>query len=105
MKGRTARAAGGKNEPMKGTNEAAEDLKSKPERYNNSKVENEAEERKRGGRTKKNVGGPAGAAPAANAGRAARKSGGRAGSDSNPFTSARHGTPPKGHKTPGSVEG
>ena len=45
MKGRKHRETGG-------VNEADEDLKSKPERYNESRVENEAEERKHGGRTK-----------------------------------------------------
>jgi hypothetical protein len=36
-----------------GVNDAAEDMKTKPMRYNQSRVENEAEEHKHGGRTKK----------------------------------------------------
>ena len=36
-----------------GVNQAAEDMKTKPMRYNQSHVENEAEEHKHGGRTKK----------------------------------------------------
>ena len=88
---RKARKAGG------GVNEAAEDLKMKPMRYNESRVEDEAEERKRGGRIKrKMVGAVHGKAAKHHAGRKPRKSGGRASSDMSPFTSARHGTPAKG---------
>lgn len=119
-----------------GVNEAAEDLKSKNERYTyQSHVNDEAEERKHGGRAKrkrgghvmhegygpeheatsgrakrkhgghvkhvhmghvKHVGAIHGEHGAHHAGRKPRKSGGRATSDANPFTSARHGTPPKG---------
>jgi len=85
-----------------GVNEAEMDLKDHPQRYNQSKVEDEAEERKHGGRTKKHAKHAAmkvhGKHAAHHAGRKPRKSGGRTGSDSHPFTSARHGTPPKGRK-------
>jgi len=94
MKGRKHKASGG--ESMSGVREYDQDLKDRPARYNNSKVENEAEERKRGGSAKKHVGKLHGAAAKAHAGRAARKSGGRAGADSNPFSSARRGTAAKG---------
>ena len=102
-----------------GVNEAAEDLKQKNQRYTyQSKVNDEAEERKHGGRAKKHRsahkhgGGTKHRMEAAehhehhahgghakhHAGRKPRKSGGRATSDANPFTSARHGTAPKGRK-------
>lgn len=85
MKGRKTRATGG-------VNEAAQDLSMKPERRNNaSKIFGEAEKRKSGGKAM-------GMDAKCHAGRKPRKSGGRATSDANPFTSARHGTPPKGHK-------
>lgn len=102
MKGRKHRATGG-------VNEASEDLGKKNMRYTyQSKVNDEAEERKRGGKVgKKNAGAVHGAA-AKHAGRKARKSGGRASGGScekSPFTSARHGTPPKGRKMDGSIGG
>lgn len=88
MKGRKSRATGG-------VNEAAEDMGKKNQRYTyQSKVNDEAEERKRGGRTGMKAAGEAGKS---HAGRKARKSGGRAGA--NPFAFAAHaGTPPKGRK-------
>ena len=90
MKGRKHRETGG-------VNEAARDLETKPEaRTNASKIDAAAQERKRGGRAK-HVGQVSGDMAKFNAGRKPRKNGGRTGSDSNPFTSARHGTPPKGH--------
>jgi len=85
MKGRSKKASGG-------VNQAAEDLgKSNMEYTKDSNVNREAVERKRGGKVK-------GDKAMAHAGRKPRKAGGRAGSESNPFTSAMHGTPPKGHK-------
>lgn len=96
MKGRKHREAGG-------VNEAAEDLKTKPMRYNQSRVEDEAEERKRGGRTKRKHGGKAeGKMTMHHAGRKPRKSGGSC--ESSPFSSARSGETPKGRKMDGSVE-
>ena len=90
---RNKKAEGG---PASGDEDWEADEKTKPERrVNADKIEGAAEERKRGGRTKKNVGGVAGSA-GGNAGRSARKSGGRAGSDKSPFSSARAGTPAKG---------
>jgi len=108
---RKAREAGG------GVDEAAMDLKQNPEERNNAKkIFGEAEAKKRGGRAArkhgghvhheagkhlghaKHVGHVHGEHHMAHAGRKPRKSGGRAGSESNPFTSALHGTPPKGHK-------
>lgn len=93
MKGRKHRETGG-------ANEAEEDLKDKPEaRTNAKKIDEEAEEmseRKSGGRAKRKSGGKLvgkveGEKHGMHAGRKPRKSGGRAGSDSNPFTSARSG--------------
>ena len=72
-----------------------EDLKSRPQRYNNSRVEDEAEERKHGGK----MVGMHGKHGKHHAGRKPRKSGGRTGSNMNPFSSARHGTPAKGRHT------
>jgi hypothetical protein len=96
MKGRKHRSTGG-------VNEAAEDEKTKPEaRTNAAKVDSEAEERKHGGRTKRKHGGEVkveGKKSHGHMGRKPRKAGGRAGSDSNPFTSARSGKQPKGHST------
>lgn len=92
MKGRTGKSTGG-------VNDSAKDMDKKNQRYTyQSKVNDEAEERKAGGRTKKMVGDVKGAACKPNAGRKPRKNGGRAGSDSNPFSSARNGTNPVGHK-------
>ena len=82
-----------------------------------SHVEKEADERKRGGRAKrkhggmvhheagkhmghaKHVGKVEGHMPKAHAGRKPRKSGGRAGSDRNPFSSAKSGSDAMGHRT------
>ncbi len=113
MKGRKHRATGG-------VNEAKEDLMDKPERRVNSKINDEAEERKRGGKVGKHEGmGPEHEATCSHggmpkrrkrggrmvgevhgemakhhAGRKPRKSGGSA--DSMPFSSARKGEVPKG---------
>ena len=93
MKGRKS---GGMDSPASGDKEYAQDLASKPNRRVNApKIMSAAEERKRGGRTKKHVAVP-GEMGNAHAGRKPRKSGGRAGSDSSPFSSARAGTPAKG---------
>lgn len=97
MKGRSKKASGGEND-------AEMDLKSKPMRYTaDSNVNKEAEERKDGGRTKRKRGGEChkveGEGTKMRMDRKPRKSGGRTGSDSNPFSSARNGTPPKGHTT------
>lgn len=95
MKGRKGKASGG--EAMSGKKSWDEDLSDKPMRYTaDSKVNSEAEERKRGGKVKKNVGMASGMSGKANAGRAARKSGGRTGSNMNPLSSAHSGTPAKG---------
>ena len=94
MKGRKGRATGG--DATVGTKEYEQDLARKNMRYTaESNVNNEAEERKRGGKT---VGKADGAAGKKHAGRAARKSGGRAGSNYNPLSSAASGTAPKGRK-------
>jgi hypothetical protein len=119
MKGKK-RASGG--EAGQGErNDAEADVKDKPMDYTaDSKVSKEAEEMKKGGRTKKATGGAAPAALATggraarksggktemkmhgekakeHAGRMPRKNGGRTGSDSSPFTSARYGKAPQGH--------
>lgn len=101
MKGRKQRNTGG-------VNQADEDLATKPEKRVNSKINAEAEEKKSGGRAKKKAGGEAcekkhvgavpGTGPKPRADRKPRKNGGRTGSDSQPFTSARHGTAPPGRK-------
>lgn len=107
MKGRKHRETGGTNEPE-------EDVKDKPEaRTNAKKIDEEAEEMKKGGRAKRKRGGKAGFGPekhgsdepkvagekpSQHAGRKPRKSGGRAGSDANPFTSARKGNDAPGRK-------
>jgi len=97
MKGRKS---GGMDSPAMGVKEFDQDLASKPERrVNAAKIEGVAEERKRGGRAKKMVGKMSGEMSSCHAGRKPRKSGGRAGSDSSPFSSARSGTPAKGRHT------
>jgi hypothetical protein len=97
-----------KHKETGGANEAEEDIKTKPERRGNpaTKIDDEAEELKKGGRAKKARGGKSvgvisGPEPPAHAGRKPRKAGGRSGSEKNPFTSANRGTEPKGHKTGG----
>jgi hypothetical protein len=94
MKGRKTRATGG-------VNEAAEDLGRKNMRYTyQSNVNDEAEKRKRGGKT---VGKVKGMDAMHHAGRKARKSGGACDSG-NPFSSARQGTPAKGRNVSGSID-
>jgi len=95
--GRRSRATGG-------TDEAEEDVKSKPEaRTNAKKIDEEAEEMKKGGRAKRKHGGKTevghieGHKEKMHAGRKPRKSGGRA-SDANPFTSAKSGKDAPGRK-------
>ena len=94
MKGRSKRASGG-------VNEMAEDAKMKNMRYTyQSNVNDEAEERKRGGKT---VGKVKGEKAKMHAGRAARKSGGRTGSNMNPLSSAAKGTAAPGRDVSGSL--
>ena len=62
-----------------------------------SNVAKEAKERKHGGKAKKHVA-MHGSKADHRADRAPRKSGGRAGSNMNPLSSAHHGTAPKGRK-------
>ena len=96
--GRRSRATGG-------VNEAEEDVKDKPESRTNAKeIDSEAEEMKKGGRAKRKHGGKTevgkidGHKMPMHAGRKPRKSGGRASSDSNPFTSAKTGKDAPGRK-------
>lgn len=93
------RATGGaaSDDPKKGDDDAMKDVKSKPARYNSSKVEDEAEEMhaKKGGKIEGGKG-------MKHAGRKHRASGG--GCESNPFTSAAKGTPASGHKTQSAAE-
>lgn len=94
MKGRKTRASGG-------VNAAAEDLSKKNMRYTyQSNVNDEAEERKRGGKT---VGKMKGMAAKMHAGRKPRKSGGRtlAGSD---WSAAQKSTPAPGRNVSGSLD-
>ena len=94
MKGREKRASGG-------VNEMAQDAAKKNMRYTyQSNVNDEAEERKRGGKT---IGKMKGAKAKANMGRPARKSGGRAGSNMNPLSSAAKGSPAPGRNVSGSL--
>ena len=106
MKGRKHHRATG------GANEAEEDLKDKPEARTNAKeIDEEAEERKRGGRAKRRHGGKTevgkveGHKPPMHAGRKPRQSGGRASSDENPFTSARKGKDAPGREVMKGEEG
>lgn len=89
---------GRKSRNTGGANEAEEDVKDKPEpRTNAKKVDEEAEEMKKGGRAKRKHGGKTeighieGKKAEAHAGRKPRKSGGRTGSDGSPFTTAKGG--------------
>lgn len=116
MKGRKHRETGGVNEPE-------EDVKDKPEgRTNDKEITKEAEEMKKGGRAKKarggksvgkvegekvpfhsgrkarKSGGAAGFGPENQGTRPGRASGGKTGSDSQPFTSARKGSDAPGRK-------
>lgn len=94
MKGRSKRASGG-------VNEMAQDSGKKNMRYTyQSNVNDEAEERKRGGKT---IGKLAGDKAKMNAGRKPRKSGGRTGSNSNPLSSAAGSTPAPGRNVSGSL--
>lgn len=101
MKGmRKKRANGGSTEePIRsGTRTFEDDLDRKNLRYTyQSNVNEAAEERKRGGRAKKSVK-MNGDDAKHHAGRKPRKSGGRAGSDKSPFSSAHAGTPARGRK-------
>jgi hypothetical protein len=102
-----------------GTDDAEDDLRTKPERRSPSNINSEAEERKRGGKAemkredkkeeekkkrdhmKRKRGGKAVEMHGEHhhhAGRKPRKSGGRAGSEDQPFTSARHGVAATGRK-------
>jgi len=93
MKGRKSRASGG-------VNEMAQDSAQKNLRYTyQSNVNDEAEKRKRGGKT---VGKVEGMDAMHHAGRKARKSGGSCDNGS-PFSSARAGTPAKGRNVSGSL--
>lgn len=72
-----------------------------------SNVENEADEKKHGGRAKRKHGGHVmkhmgkveGAKEKMRMDRKPRKSGGRTGADKSPFSSARHGEDAVGHKS------
>lgn len=98
MKGRIARKDGG---PAKGVNQMAEDASKKNMRYTyQSNVNDEAEERKRGGKA---VGKVKGAKGKADMGRSPRKSGGRTGSNMNPLSSAAKGTSAPGRDISGSL--
>ena len=101
MKGRKHKANGGEmDSPKEGTKESEQDLKSKNMRYTyQSKVNDEAEERRSGGRAKKKHVGKVHGDSKHHAGRKARNTGGRAGSDRSPLSSAHAGMSPKGHKT------
>ena len=96
---RKHRAKGGEVEsPKEGTDDAMADLKDKPKRYNNSKVEDEAEatKAKRGGKVD-------GKRAHHHSGRKKRASGG--GCESNPFTTAQKGSGPREKKTEKESEG
>jgi hypothetical protein len=98
MKGRIARKTGG---PAKGENQMAQDMSMKNQKYTyQSKVDDEAEERKRGGKA---MGKVKGAKAKADMGRAPRKSGGRTGSNMNPLSSAAKGTSAPGRDISGSL--
>jgi hypothetical protein len=99
-----------------GVNEAEEDIRINPEaRTNAKKIDDEAEERKKGGRAKRKRGGRMpedakhvevrGEHEHKRADRKPRKDGGRTGADSQPFSSARKGTPAPGRKEQMQFEG
>ena len=108
--------SGRKHRETGGVNDAEADAKDKPEARTNAKeIDAEAEEMKKGGRAKKKRahGGKAGFGPEKHgsdepkvagerphnhAGRKPRKSGGKTGSDSHPFTSALKGEDAPGRK-------
>jgi hypothetical protein len=95
MKGRSKRASGG-------VNQMAQDAGQKNLRYTyQSNVQDEAEERKRGGKVGMKAKGAKGKA---NMGRMPRKSGGRAGSNMNPLSSAAKGSPAPGRNVSGSLD-
>jgi hypothetical protein len=114
MKGHKAAHHGRKHRSTGGVNEAEMDLHDKPEARTNAKkidAEAEAMHAKHGGRAKrkhgghvahhhsgmvKHVGHMHGEHAKHHAGRKPRKSGGSV--ESNPFSSALHGTPAKGRK-------
>jgi len=78
-----------------GVAEYAQDIANNPKSYTaegGDEVTNAAKARKRGGKTVKMQG----KMSKLNAGRMPRKSGGRAGSNMNPLSSAHSGTPAKG---------
>jgi hypothetical protein len=94
MKGRSKRASGG-------VNQMAEDAAKKNMRYTyQSNVNDEAEERKRGGKA---VGKVKGMKGKMDMGRKPRKSGGRTGSNMSPLSSAAKGTPAPGRNVSGSL--
>lgn len=100
---RKHRASGGKAEsPSKGDDDAEKDLKDKPMRYNNSRVEDEAEatKAKRGGKCEMKA---HGGAAKKHAGRKHRAGGG--GCESNPFTTALKGSGPREKKVEKETEG
>jgi hypothetical protein len=89
---RKGKANGGAMEsPASGTRDYKKDEKPNLRYTYQSNVNDEAEERKHGGMVK-------GKMSKANASRMPRKSGGRAGSNMNPLSSAHAGTAPKGRK-------
>jgi hypothetical protein len=102
---------GRKHREAGGVNEAEEDIKEKtPDRSSPNNVQKEADELKKGGRAKKARGGKMvgkveGEKGAMHAGRKPRKSGGKATSDANPFTSARAGKDAPGRKLMKGEEG
>lgn len=95
MKGRSKRASGG-------VNQMAQDESQKNLRYTyQSNVQDEAEERKRGGKVGMKAKGDK---AKAKMGRMPRKSGGRTGSNMNPMSSAAKGTPAPGRNVSGSLD-
>jgi hypothetical protein len=95
MKGRSKREAGGRNL-------AAEDAKTKNMEYTkDSNVNREVYERKRGGKAMGKIDGEK---ATMHAGRKPRKSGGRAGSNMNPLSSAAKGSPAPGRNVSGSID-
>lgn len=109
--GRKHKAGGGEahNDPPVGKKEWEEDLETKPEaRVNAKKIDDAAEERKKGGRAKRKAGGEVrpekhignvrGEEANRHAGKMPRQSGGRANSTDNPLSSAAKGKAPREHK-------
>lgn len=95
---RAEHAKGGQVESAKSGDWDKDESPSETYAGKGSNVEKEAKERKHGGKAKKHLGKMEGKKSEHRADRMPRKSGGRAGSNANPLSSAHAGSAPKGRK-------